>query len=248
MMTAMRLNLSFVYLYNMVIASLEIESFEYYYLFPLLKEILNYWGYTSRMGVFKKMAKQAITNRFQLAKWSFFFHIYYNNFYIFNNSKKEIKKKLVICSQLRKNIYFEKYITNQINLLKNNNNYLYEKEKFQEKIKDIYIKKTKKLSEISLFFLKTPQKRIKEDFRFKVKNNLDFSKFIKKLPRNYFLHIFFKTILVYKKWKADELYIKMAHIAYCENLLDFSVKLFKIARFEKQMFFFLNSYFKDLNQ
>ncbi|NP_904187.1 hypothetical protein PhpapaCp024 (chloroplast) [Physcomitrella patens] len=30
----------------------------------------------------------------------------------------------------------------------------------------------------------------------------------------------------------------MAHLAYRENLLEFSIKLFKMARFEKQIFFF----------
>lgn len=48
-----------------------------------------------------------------------------------------------------------------------------------------------------------------------------------------------KIIFYYKKWKADELYMKMAYIAYCENLIEFSIALFKIARFEKQTFFFL---------
>ena len=53
-----------------------------------------------------------------------------------------------------------------------------------------------------------------------------------------------KLILYYKKWKANELYMKMAHIAYCENLIEFSIALFKMARFEKQTFFFLISILK----
>lgn len=62
--------------------------------------------------------------------------------------------------------------------------------------------------------------------------------------KNLFFIFFFKLILSYKKWKADELYIKMAHIAYCENLIDFSITLFKMARFEKQTFFFISSILK----
>jgi len=59
-----------------------------------------------------------------------------------------------------------------------------------------------------------------------------------------FFSFLLNLLLSYKKWKADELYIKMAHIAYCENLIDFSITLFKMARFEKQTFFFLLSILK----
>lgn len=66
----------------------------------------------------------------------------------------------------------------------------------------------------------------------------------KKLPKKSFLYLIFKLIISYKKWKADELYIKMAHIAYCENIIDFPIKLFKMARFEKQTSFFLFTFLR----
>lgn len=70
----------------------------------------------------------------------------------------------------------------------------------------------------------------------------------KKLPKKSFLYLIFKLIVSYKKWKADKLYIKMAHIAYCENLIDFSIKLFKMARFEKQTSFFFYLHFQNVNK
>ena len=66
----------------------------------------------------------------------------------------------------------------------------------------------------------------------------------KKLPKKSFLYLIFKLIISYKKWKANELYIKMAHIAYCENIIDFPIKLFKMARFEKQTSFFLFTFLR----
>jgi len=66
----------------------------------------------------------------------------------------------------------------------------------------------------------------------------------RKLLKKSFLYLIFKLIVSYKKWKADELYIKMAHIAYCENFIDFSIKLFEMARFEKQTSFFFICIFK----
>ena len=69
----MRLNLSFICLYNMIIISLEIETFEYYYVFPLLKEILNHWGYISNLSNFNKMTQGTLINISHLAKWIFFF-------------------------------------------------------------------------------------------------------------------------------------------------------------------------------
>lgn len=141
----------------MIIISLEIEYFEYYYLFPLLKEILNYQGYTLNL---KNLTQQTVKNTSQLTKWLFFFHKNYNKIY-FNNS------------------FFR-------NNLKNKNE--------------------------------------KYTFYFQLEKKKNFS-FVLKL------------ILYYKKWKADELYMKMAYIAYYENLIEFSITFFKMARFEKQTFF-----------
>lgn len=69
----MKFNLGFLCLYNMLIISLEIEYFEYYYLFPLLKEILNYRGYTSKLKYLKNLTQQALINTSKLTKWVFFF-------------------------------------------------------------------------------------------------------------------------------------------------------------------------------
>jgi hypothetical protein len=70
----MKFNLGFLALYNMIIISLEIEYFEYYYLFPLLKEILNYRGYTLKLKYLKNLTQQVLLNTSQLTKWVFFFH------------------------------------------------------------------------------------------------------------------------------------------------------------------------------
>ena len=80
----MKFNLGFLGLYNMIIISLEIEYFEYYYLFPLLKEILNYQGYTLKLKYLKILTQQALINTFQLTKWVFFLHKKYNRIN-FNN-------------------------------------------------------------------------------------------------------------------------------------------------------------------
>ena len=89
----MKFNLGFLGLYNMIIISLEIEYFEYYYLFPLLKEILNYQGYTLKLKYLKSLTKQTVKNTSQLTKWVVFFYKYYNKIY-FNNSffSKDLKK------------------------------------------------------------------------------------------------------------------------------------------------------------
>lgn len=240
----MKFNLGFFYLYNMIIISLEIEYFEYYYLFPLLKEILNYQGCTLKLKYFKKLTQQALINTSQLTKWVFFFHKYYNkmyfnNFFFFKDLKKK-SQKYKICFLTENKFYIEKDITNQTYLLKNNNSYLCKKKKsYKKKIYNQYIynKKTKELFEISLFFSKYFQKQIKNKIQLKQKKTICFFYEIKQLSKKSFFYFLFKSILSYKKWKADKLYIKMAHIAYCENLIKFSITLFKMARFEKQIFF-----------
>nr|QFK69550.1 hypothetical protein [Pogonatum inflexum] len=221
----MRLNLSFIYLYNMIIISLEIETFEYYYVFPLLKEMLNHWGYTSNLSIFNKITQETLINIYHLIKWIFFFHIYYIYFYNYSNNKFD--QILNFYFQLKKNLYYKKYITTQC-----------KKKNFQ----NIKSNKLKKMSEILLFFLNNSRKKIQKNFRVKEKNSISFFNNIKNVTNVKFFYFFFKFILFYKRWRANKLYIKMAYIAYCENLLDFSIKLFKMARFEKQMSFFLNSY------
>nr|YP_009920431.1 hypothetical protein SfiCP_p030 [Syntrichia filaris]QMQ99575.1 hypothetical protein SfiCP_p030 [Syntrichia filaris] len=223
----MKFNLGFLGLYNIIILSLEIEYFEYYYLFPLLKEILNYQGYTLKLKYLKSLTQQTVKNKSQLTKWVVFFYKHYNKIY-FNNSffRKNLKKneKYKFCFQLEKKNYIEKNITNQNCLLKKTFYYLYkEKKRYKKKNNNqhIYNIKTKELLKMSLFF----------------SNHLKNKKIIEK---KYFFSFFLKFILYYKKWKADELYMKMAHIAYCENLIEFSIALFKMARFEKQTFFFIS--------
>lgn len=225
----MKFNLGFLGLYNMIIISLEIEYFEYYYLFPLLKEILNYQGYTLKLKYLKNLTQQTVKKKSQLTKWVVFFYKHYNKIY-FNNSffRKNLKKneKYKFCFQLEKKNYIEKNITNQSCLLNKTFYYLYKEKKRYKKKKDnqhIYNIKTKELLKMSLFFSNNLKKKIEK------KKNFSF---------------FLKLILYYKKWKANELYMKMAHIAYCENLIEFSIALFKMARFEKQTFFFLISILK----
>lgn len=179
----MKFNLGFLCLYNMIVISLEIEYFEYYYLFPLLKEILNYYGYTSKLNYLKNLTQQALINTYQLTKWGGEFHKYYNKFYYNIYISMIIKKKN---QKLKKSIY-NQYIYENRNIYENGN---------------------------------------------------------KKLLKKSFLYLIFKLIISYKKWKADELYIKMAHIAYCENIIDFPIKLFKMARFEKQTSFFLFTFLR----
>lgn len=173
----MKFNLGFLCLYNMIVISLEMEYFEYYYLFPLLKEMLNYHGYTLKLNYLKFLTQQALINIYQLTKWAGSFHKHYHTFYY----------KIYIFMIIKK----KKSIYNQC----------------MSKNKNIYGNRNKKLQKKS------------------------------------FLYLNFKLIISYKKWKADELYIKMAHIAYCENRIDFLIKLFKMARFEKQTSFFLISIF-----
>lgn len=224
----MRLNLNFICLYNMIIISLEIETFEYYYVFPLLKEILDHWGYTLNLSNFNKMTQGTLINICHLAKWIFFFHIYYIYFYNYSNNK--FGPNLKFYFQLKENLCYKKYITTQI--------YFCKKKNFQ----NIKYNRFKKISEISLFFLSNFRKKIQKNFRVKEKNSISFFNNIKILTKFSFFYFFFKFILFYKRWKINRLYVKMAYIAYCENLLDFSIKLFKMARFEKQMSFFFNSY------
>jgi hypothetical protein len=247
----MKFNLGFLGLYNMIIISLEIEYFEYYYLFPLLKEILNYQGYTLKLKYLKILTQQALINIFQLTKWVFFLHknynkINFNNFFFCKDLKKK-NQKYKIYFQLEKKISIEKDSNNKYYLLNKYNFSLY-KEKISYKKKKynqyIYNNKTKELSEISLFFSKYFQKKLENKIRFKKKKTIYFFNEIKQLQKKSFFYFFFKLILSYKKWKADELYIKMAHIAYCENLIDFSITLFKMARFEKQTLFFIISILK----
>lgn len=195
----MKFNLGFFYLYNMIIISLEIEYFEYYYIFPLLKEILNYYGYTLNFNYLKKLTQQVLINTSQLTKWGrrvykYFNKIYYNKKFLMIVKKKNLK----IYSRLETKIYIEKFITNQAYLLIKNSYYLYNKKK-------------------------------------KIKKNIYKNK---NLQKKKFLYFVFKLIVSYKKWKADKLYIKMAHVAYCENLISLSIKLLKMARFEKQTSFF----------
>lgn len=130
--------------------------------------------------------------------------------------------------------------------MKRKNSCLYRRKKsYEKKIYNQYIynKKTKELSEISLFFSKYFQREIKNKIQLRKKKTIYFFYEIKQLSKKSFFYFLFKSILSYKKWKADKLYIKMAHIAYCEDLIKMSITLFKMARFEKQFFF----YFKNGN-
>ena len=249
----MKFNLGFLCLYNMLIISLEIEYFEYYYLFPLLKEILNYRGYTSKLKYLKNLTQQALINTSTLTKWVFFFHKYYNkgyynNFFFYNNLKKKIQKhKMCFQLELEKKIYIKKNVTNQVYLLNENNFYVCKEKKSYKKNKYnqyLYNYKNKELSEMSLFFSKYFRKKIKNKTQLKKKKITYLFNEIKQLPKKHFFYFFFKLILSYKKWKTNELYIKMAHIAYCENLVDFSITLFQMARFEKQTFFLFISILK----
>jgi hypothetical protein len=236
----------------MIIISSKVEYFEYYHLLPLLKEISNYRGYTLKLKYLKNLTQQVLINISQSTKWVFFFHeyynkIYFNNFFFFKDLKKK-NQKYKIYFQLEEKIYIkenitiEKDITNQAYLLDEKNFYLCKQERSygDEYDRYVYDNKTKELPEISLFFSKYFQKRLKNKIRLKKKPTIYFFNKIKQLPEKSFFYFFFKLILSYKKWKADKLYIKMAHIAYCENLIDFSITLFKMARFEKQTFFFIS--------
>lgn len=202
----MKFNLGFLCLYNLIIISLKMEDFEYSYFFPLLKEILNYRGYTLKSNSLKNLTHQTLINTSQIIKWVFFFHKYSNKFYFHLFFFKTLKKK----------------------------NY-----KKKKSNKYIYNNKTKNLSKISFFFFHSFLKRMKKKIRFKKKKNSFFFTETKQLQKKDFFYFLFKLILAYKKWKADKLYIKMAYIAYYKNLINFSIALFRIARFEKQTFFYL---------
>lgn len=79
LMRITKLDLSSTYLYYTKTVPLNIESLEYYYPFPLPKETINYWGYTStKVYVSEEMAHQASKHIDQLTKWSFLFKIDYN--------------------------------------------------------------------------------------------------------------------------------------------------------------------------
>jgi hypothetical protein len=91
----MKFSLSFLCLYNMIIISLKMEYFEYYYLFPLLKEIFNSRGYILKLKNFKNLTQQALINASQLTKWVFFFHKYYNKMYFSNFFFLTIQKKKI---------------------------------------------------------------------------------------------------------------------------------------------------------
>lgn len=173
----MKFNLGFLCLYNMIIISLKIEYFEYYYLFPSLKEILNYYGYTLSLNCFKKITQQGVKNILQLTKWeeifcTYFNTIYYsNNFFFFENVEKK-KLKLITYSQLEKKFDIEKYINNQTSFLYKNNYYLYKKKKFLKKtnIINIYILiKQKNYWKYPCFFQNIFKKKLKKKFALKEK-------------------------------------------------------------------------------
>lgn len=225
-----KFNFGFLDLYTKIIISLEIEYFEYYYLFPLLKEILNYQGYILNLKHLKKLTQQTVKNTFQLTKWVFFFYENYNKKYFNNlNFCKDLKKKekYKFYFQLEKNLSIQQNITNKICLLTKIIYYLFEEKKHYKKNNNqhIYNIKIEKLEKLLPFFSRYFQTKIKKKI----------TQLEKKKKKIFVL----KLILYYKRWKADELYMKMAYIAYCENLIDFSTRLFKMARFEKQKFFFL---------
>lgn len=71
------------------------EYFEYYYLFPLLKEIFNSRGYILKLKNFRNLTQQALINASQLTKWVFFFHKYYNKMYFSNFFFLTIQKKKI---------------------------------------------------------------------------------------------------------------------------------------------------------
>lgn len=77
-----RSDLGYTYLYDTITVPLDIESLEYYYPFPSLKETLNYWGYTStKICVSEEMAQQASKHIDQITEWSFIFNIFYKKIF-----------------------------------------------------------------------------------------------------------------------------------------------------------------------
>jgi len=93
MIIIMKFNLGSLCLYNMIVISLEIEYFEYYYPFPLLKEMLNYHGYTLKLNYLKILTQRTLINTSQLTKWGGRFHKYYNKIYYNNFFFMILKKK-----------------------------------------------------------------------------------------------------------------------------------------------------------
>lgn len=80
----MNFTFGFLCLYNMIIISLKMEYFECYYLFPLLKEILNERGYILKLKYLKFLTQQALINIYYLTKLMFFFHKYFNKIDFYN--------------------------------------------------------------------------------------------------------------------------------------------------------------------
>lgn len=77
---------------DIITVPLDIESLEYYYLFPLLKEIINYWGYTpTKTCVLEEKDQQALKHIDKFTEWSFIFNIYYkkSSLYIYNIFKEK---------------------------------------------------------------------------------------------------------------------------------------------------------------
>lgn len=146
-----RSDLGYTYLYDAITVPLDIESLEYYYPFPLPKETINYWGYTStKICVSEEMAQQASKHIDQLTEWSFIFNIYYkkSSLYISNIFRERMNR--------RSDIYYEsrthgRRIINIFSLLEGNNPCSYGRE-YSEEVPQPYEKETEKFSEISKNF------------------------------------------------------------------------------------------------
>lgn len=132
----MKFHLGFLCLYNMLIISLEIEYFEYYYYFPLLKQILNYHGYTLKGKYLKNLTQQALINISQLIKLILFFHKYYNKSYFNNLFFEDLKnknQKYKTYFQLKTKDDIKNNIINKVYLLKESNSYLCKKKSYKKK-------------------------------------------------------------------------------------------------------------------
>lgn len=146
-----RSDLGYTYLYDTITVPLNIESLEYYYPFPLLKETINYWGYTStKICVSKEMTQQASKHINQLTEWYFIYNIYYkkSSLYISNIFQERMNRRLDKYYESRT---YGRRIINIFSLLKENNPCSYGRE-YSKTVPQPYEKETEEFSEISKFF------------------------------------------------------------------------------------------------
>jgi hypothetical protein len=223
----MNLHQRSLYLQSIITESLNIESFEYCYLIPILAQTAEFWGdvrLTSTCNIMSRQVKQ------------YFNHTAYVHVYI-ADKYHDLEKKLLfheISLNIDKNMKIETNITNQLTLGETS---FFPFDRYQTK-KNRLLKSLNQIDKKTLEIFKRIEENLdREQMLHEVSQQL-FPTNIRSI-QNDNSYVLLKSLRYRKLWKAHRWYPLLAKIAYNEKMIDVSDIFVQMSRSEKEVSSFL---------